>query len=36
MADELKDKYPHIHVYKIENGKDLAQTTAELNKILGD
>ena len=36
MADELKDKYPHIHVYKIENGKDLAQTTAELNEILGD
>lgn len=34
MADELQKQYPHIHVFKIENGKDLAQTEAELRNIL--
>lgn len=36
MADELKEKYPNIHVYKIENSKDLTQTTSKLNEILGN
>lgn len=35
MADELKEKYPNINVYKIENGKDLDKTTLELKEILG-
>ena len=35
MADELQAQYPHIHVFKIENGKDLADTEAELKNILG-
>lgn len=34
MADELAKKYPKIHVYKIENGKDLEKTKEELKKIL--
>ena len=33
MADEVIEKYPDIKVYKIENGKDLELTKAELNKI---
>lgn len=33
MADEISEKYPNINVYKIENGKDLDLTKAELKKI---
>lgn len=34
MADELAKKYPKIHVYKIENGRDLEKTKQVLKKIL--
>lgn len=35
MADELAEKYPNMHVHKIENGKDLEETKKELKEILG-
>lgn len=35
MADEIKEKYPNIKVFKIENGKDLELTKKELMEILG-
>ena len=35
MADEISNKYPNIHVHKIENGKDLEETKQELKEILG-
>ncbi len=35
MADELAEKYPNIHVHKIETGKELEQTKQELKEILG-
>lgn len=34
MADELKEKYPSIKVFNVENSKDLKETQKELNKIL--
>lgn len=34
MAEELKEKYPNIKVYNVENSKDLKDTQKELNKIL--
>ncbi len=34
MADEIIEKYPNIHVYKIENSKSLDETKEELKKIL--
>ena len=34
MADEIKEQYPNIKVFKIENGKDLADTQEELKAIL--
>ena len=35
MADEIKEKYPNIKVYKINNAKDLTETQDELRNILG-
>ena len=35
MAEELKEKYPSIKVFNVENSKDLKETEKELNKILG-
>ena len=35
MADEIKEKYPNIKVYKINNAKDLTETQEELRNILG-
>lgn len=35
MADELKTRFPNIHVFNIENSKDLAETEKELDDILG-
>lgn len=34
MAEEIKEKYPNIKVYNIENSKDLELTKEELIKIL--
>lgn len=34
MADEIKKKYPNIHVYNIENSKSLEETQNELKLIL--
>ena len=34
MADEIQKQYPSIKVFKIENGKDLAETQKELDEIL--
>lgn len=34
MADELQLQYPNINVYKIENGRDFAETADLLRKIL--
>ena len=34
MADEIKEKYPSIHVYNIENSKPLAETQKKLKEIL--
>lgn len=34
MADELKEKYPNIKVFNVENSRDLKDTQNELNKIL--
>lgn len=34
MADEIKEKYPNIHVFNIENSKPLEETQAELKEIL--
>ncbi len=34
MADEIKEKYPNIHVYKIENGKNFEKTKEEIKEIL--
>ena len=34
MADEIKEKYPNIKVFNIENSRDLEDTKNELNKIL--
>ncbi len=34
MADEIKEKFPNINVYKIENSKALEETQAELKEIL--
>lgn len=34
MADEIKEKYPNINVFKVENGKDLELTKKELADIL--
>lgn len=34
MADEIKNKYPNIKVFNIENGKDLESTKKELCEIL--
>ena len=34
MAEEVKQKYPNIHVHNIENSKPLEQTQAELKQIL--
>ena len=35
MADEIKEKYPNIKVYKVNNAKDLNETQDELRNILG-
>ncbi|MBP3502204.1 MAG: hypothetical protein J6K42_01830 [Clostridia bacterium] len=34
MADEIKEKYPNIHVFNIENSKPLSETQVELKEIL--
>lgn len=34
MADEIKEKYPNIKVFNIENSRDLEDTKNELNEIL--
>ena len=34
MAEEVKQKYPNIHVHNIENSKPLEQTQSELKQIL--
>ena len=34
MADEIQEKYPNIHVYKIDNSKPEEETKAEILEIL--
>lgn len=34
MADEIKEKYPNIHVFKVENSRDMEETKEEIKKIL--
>ena len=34
MSKEIKEKYPNIHVYNIENGKNIEETQSELKEIL--
>ncbi len=35
MADEIKSKYPNIHVLKIQNDRDLEEVKNELKKEIG-
>jgi len=35
MADDIKNKYPNIKVYNLENSKPLEETQAELRRIIG-
>ena len=34
MSEEIKQKYPNIHVYNIENSKPLENVQNELKEIL--
>lgn len=36
MAEEIKQKYPNIHVVNIENSRDIEDVQKELKKILGE
>lgn len=35
MADEIKEQYPTIKVFKVENGKGVEETRKAINEILG-
>ena len=36
MSDEIKKKYPNIHVANIENSRDIEVVEKELKELLGE